>query len=71
MKQYKIEVEYRFKGHFIVNSNDKDEAREMVEKHCGCVLSGANPHTVLSDDIIPDWNFDVHPTTIIKSIKLT
>lgn len=64
---YKIETELVFKGVFTVKAENKAQAKEMVEKHCGLVL-GQNIHSVLNDEDI-DWDFNVHADKKIKSIK--
>ncbi len=67
MKQYTIEVEYIYRGFLTVNAESKQEAIEMVEKHCGHVDSRGF-HTVLGDDKIPNWEFDCHPEKKLVSI---
>lgn len=67
-KPFKVKCSFTFTGTFDVNAKNKDQAREFVEKHCGLVLGG-NIHSVLGDDQIPDWNFNVHPERKIHSIK--
>jgi len=60
MATYKVPVSYTFKGHFVINAENKAQAEEWAEKHCGLVIGG-NIHTSLSDDEVPDWDFPVHP----------
>nr|DAL13640.1 MAG TPA_asm: hypothetical protein [Caudoviricetes sp.] len=63
-KEYSVKTKFVFEGTFTVKANDKEQAREYVEKHCGLVLGG-DIHTSLPDEII-DWNFSVHPQKIVR-----
>jgi hypothetical protein len=68
MKQYEVKTKFTFIGSFIVNAENKEEAKNDVEKHCGLVLGG-KVHTSLSDDEVPDWDFPVHPDKTVICIK--
>jgi predicted small metal-binding protein len=63
MKTYKIKTKFVFNGTFEVKAKSKDEAREMIKKHCGLVIGG-DIHTTLPDDMV-NWEFNVHPDKII------
>lgn len=63
-KDYQIKTKFIFEGTFTVKAESKQEARELVEKHCGLVIGG-DIHTSLPSDEI-DWNFSVHPQKIVR-----
>lgn len=63
-KDYQIKTKFIFEGTFTVKAESKQEARELVEKHCGLVIGG-DIHTSLPSDEI-DWNFSVHPHKIVR-----
>jgi hypothetical protein len=65
---FKVKTRFVFEGEFEVNSENKEQAREFVERHCGLVIGGGI-HTSLSDEIIPSWNFSVHGNKKITSVK--
>ena len=67
MKNFTVETRFTFNGTFEVNAKNKQEAIEMVEKHCGLCLGG-DIHTSLPDEIIPNWDFKVHPDKKVISI---
>lgn len=68
MLNFKVKTKFIFNGDFIVVAENKEQAREFVEKHCGLVIGG-DIHSTLPDDEV-DWVFNVHPTKeIIKVIK--
>jgi hypothetical protein len=58
MAEFKVEVRYSIKGHFIVEAKNPQEAVEFVEKHCS--VSIGNVHTTLPDEDI-DWDFPNYP----------
>lgn len=64
-KEYTIKTKFVFNGEFYITAESKEQAKEYVMKHCGCVLGVDNIHTSLPDEIC-DWNFDVHPNKIVK-----
>jgi len=64
---YKVRTRFIFEGDFEVQADNKQQAEEYVGKHCGLVIGG-NIHSTLPTDTI-DWNFNVHPTKIIVSVK--
>jgi len=64
MKKFTVNVQYVFKGKYIVKADSKEEAHSIVKNDCGLVLGG-NIHTVLNDDKV-DWDFDTHPEEIIE-----
>lgn len=65
---YKVKTRFVFEGEFEVNAKNKEQASEYVGKHCGLVIGG-DIHTSLPDEIIPTWDFEIHPTKQIISIK--
>jgi hypothetical protein len=67
-KPFKVKTRFVFEGEFEVNAENKQMAREYVEKHCGLVIGG-DIHTSLPDEIILTWSFDVHPDKKIISVK--
>jgi hypothetical protein len=69
LKQYKVRTKFTFAGTFIVNAESREEAKQDVEHHCGLVLGG-NVHTSLSEEEVPDWEFDVHPDKIVLGVKV-
>lgn len=64
---FTVKVKFTFEGEFKINANDKEQAREYVEKHCGLILGG-DIHSSLPDDDI-DWEFSTHPEKQIISVK--
>ena len=63
-KEYKVKTKFVFEGEFYIKAENKEQAKEYVQKHCGLVLGG-DIHTSLPDEIC-NWNFNVHPDKIIK-----
>jgi len=63
MKTYKINVTYTFRGHFIIEAETEQEARDIVFNDCG--LNFGEIHTSNPDAVI-DWDFDMTPTERIK-----
>jgi hypothetical protein len=68
MREYAVETSFIFSGTFIIKAQDKEEAKEYVEKHCGLVIGG-NIHTTLPDEDV-DWDFPVHPDKEIGQIRV-
>ena len=66
-KKYKVKIQFIFEGEFEVNADNKEQAKEYVERHCGFVIGG-DIHTSLPDEIIVNWNFVVHGDKKIISI---
>jgi hypothetical protein len=66
MRQYTVKTRFSFTGSFYITAQNKDEAKEKVEKHCGLVL-GRGIHSSLPDDVV-DWEFDVHPDVSISQV---
>lgn len=56
---YVVPVTFEFKGEFYITASSENEARELVEKHCGLVLGG-NIHSSLNDEDVV-WDFPLHP----------
>ena len=66
METFAVETHITFKGVFKVKTENKEQATEYVEKHCGLIIGRV--HTSLSKECV-DWEFDVHPNKEIKSVK--
>lgn len=66
-KKFIVSTKYSFTGFFEVYADDKPQAREYVQKHCGLVLGGTI-HSTLDPNAI-QWNFNVHPECTIVNIK--
>lgn len=64
-RKYKVLVDYVFSGYFLVESGSKEEAEKLVDTGCGMVGS---IQTTLSDNELVDYEFPVHPESVIKSI---
>lgn len=63
-KFYKVNAKYTFVVTWEIKADNRAQAVEFADNHCGCV--GPNYHSSLSDEDV-DWNGDVHPSTkIIK-----
>jgi hypothetical protein len=67
MKQYEVKTLFIFGGTFLVRADNKMQAKEYVEKHCGLVIGG-NIHSTLPDEDV-DWEFPVHPEKVIVNAK--
>lgn len=61
---FKIKTKFVFNGEFHVKAETKQEAREMIDKHCGLVLGG-DIHSSLPDEDV-NWEFFSNPQKIIK-----
>lgn len=66
MRTFKITTEFTFTGVFKVKAENRLEATDAVEKHCG--LSIGNVHSTLPDEDI-DWDFDMTPKKKITKIN--
>ena len=67
MKEYSIKTRFVFEGKFYIKADDKAQAKEYVEKHCGLVLN-RGIHSTLPDDIV-DWDFPYHPEKLIRKVS--
>lgn len=65
---YTVPVRYVFRGEFKIKTSSKAQAEEYVREHCGLVLGG-KIHSSLPEDEV-DWEFDVHPETIVGHGKI-
>jgi hypothetical protein len=68
MKEYAIKTRFVFEGHFFIKAENKTQAKEYAEKHCGLVLN-RGVHSTLPDDAV-DWDFNLHPEKQIGKIRL-
>jgi hypothetical protein len=66
MRTYRVKVKAVFEGHFDIKAENREQAAEYAEKHCGIV--GPHIHSTLDDEDV-DWEFDVHPDKKIVSVK--
>lgn len=67
-EHYAVHVQYVFTGQYFVVAENEREARRAVLDECGLVMGGTI-HSTLGDELT-DWNFDIHPETIISKVKL-
>jgi hypothetical protein len=58
MKQYKIPVEYKFRGYFLIRAESRKEAAQDALNHCGAC--GIQISSNLPDEDV-DWEFPLHP----------
>lgn len=61
--KFKVRTRFVYDGHFVVDADSKEEAEEIVGKHCGMV--GSDIHSTVD----ADWHFDTHPEKIILSVR--
>jgi hypothetical protein len=61
--KYEVDTRFVFSGKFFIEAENREQAREYVDKHCGLVIGG-NVHSTLSEEEV-DWEFDVHPDKVI------
>lgn len=66
MPEFEVKTQFVFTGVFKVKADNRQQAKEYVDKHCGLVL-GRNIHSSLPDEDI-DWDFAMHPEKKIKSV---
>ena len=57
-KTYNIKTSYTFDGVFKIKAENRKQAIEHVNNHCGLVIGG-NIHSSLPDEDV-DWEFNVH-----------
>lgn len=67
LKDYAVRVSFYFEGTFTITAENKEQAREYAEKHCG-MTEGRGIHSSLPSESV-DWDFPVHPVKKIASIK--
>jgi len=68
MKEYTVKTAFVFDGFFFIKAENAEQARQAVEQHCGLVMGGSIHSTLPDDDV--DWDFNTHPETVIKNVKL-
>jgi len=68
MRRYAVKTRFMFEGCFFVCAENKEQAKEYVNKHCGLVIGG-KIHSTLPDDKV-DWDFPIHPETLTGKITL-
>lgn len=59
LQTYEIETSFTFTGVFKVQAKNEQEARDLIENHCGLVIGG-EIHSSLPEETV-DWDFDTHP----------
>jgi hypothetical protein len=66
-RKYTIITRFIFNGLFFVTANNKTEAKEYVEKHCGLVIGGDIHSTLPIGEV--DWDFPVHPDKAVLKVR--
>ena len=66
MKKFKVKTKFIFEGEFEIEADNRAQAKEFVEKHCGLVIGG-DIHSSLPDEQV-NWEFSVHPEKKIGTI---
>jgi hypothetical protein len=66
---FAVKTRFTFTGTFFVNAENKTQAREYAEQHCGLVMGGS-VHSSLSAEEV-DWDFPAHPEKGVLSVKRT
>jgi hypothetical protein len=62
-----VDTKFVFSGKFFIEAENREQAREYVDKHCGLVI-GRDIHSTLSEEDV-DWDFAVHPDKVIGQIR--
>jgi hypothetical protein len=62
-----VDSKFVFSGKFFIEAENREQAWEYVDEHCGLVIGG-NIHSTLPPDQV-DWDFDVHPDKAIGRIR--
>ncbi len=60
---YAVPQKFVFGGQSRTKAESQEQAEEYAREHCGLVLGG-KIHSSLPDDEV-DWEFDIHPETIV------
>jgi hypothetical protein len=66
-RKYAVTTRFAFTGTFVVAAENRAEAAELVQKHCGMV-SGDTIHSTLPTDDV-DWEFPVHPDKAVLEVR--
>jgi hypothetical protein len=61
--KYAVKTRFVFDGTFYVEAENKAQAKEDEEQHCGLILGG-NIHSSLPYEDV-DWHFPIHPEKVI------
>lgn len=67
-RSFSVRTRFVFDGSFVVKAENKTQAKEVVENHCGLVLGGTI-HSSLPGDVI-DWEFPLHPEKMIGRVTV-
>ena len=65
-RKYAVKTRFSFTGTFFVTARNKEEAKELAERHCGLAL-GRGIHSTLPDEDV-DWDFPMHPDKTVSRI---
>ncbi len=66
-QKFRLNVRCAFDGYFTLRAASKTEAAQLVREQCGAVIG--NIQTTLSDDAEIDWEFGLHPDTMILQVE--
>jgi hypothetical protein len=61
--KFAVRTRFVFSGTFYVEAENKEQAKEYVDKHCGLVLGGGIHSSLPGEEV--DWDFPVHPEKVI------
>jgi hypothetical protein len=65
--RYEVKTKFVFSGHFTVETDNMDQAKEFVHKHCGMTITSGIHSTLPPDEV--DWDFSIHPEKITGRIR--
>jgi hypothetical protein len=66
-RTYAVKTRFAFTGTFFISAENRKQAAEYIEKHCGLVIGG-DIHSSLPDDEV-DWDFPVHPDKAVLKVR--
>lgn len=61
MKEFRVPVEYCFKGYYKISAHSREDALRIADRDCGISLGGV--HTS-NDECVLDWEFDMTPIVL-------
>jgi hypothetical protein len=67
-KQFAVKTRFTFTGTFFVAADNRAQAAEYVEKHCGLALGGTIHSSLPCEEV--DWEFAVHPRTSVGKVTV-
>lgn len=56
----KVEVEYQFRGYFLVKAETREQAYQEVERNCSMLSQGIQ----CTSSKVYDYEFSIHPTGV-------